>query len=68
MQSKNRILELFEPPMSLGDVIPCAVAYMERELRSNGIYVVYLGLQVLYNKQVSCSYSAPFGKSTKNQQ
>jgi hypothetical protein len=64
MQPKNRILELFEPPMSLGDVIPCAVAYMERELKNNGIYVVYFGLQVLYNEKVSCSHHAPFGQNT----
>jgi hypothetical protein len=64
MQSENRILELFEPPMSLGEVTRCAVATIERDWAHLELHVIYFCLKILFNKKVSNSHSAPFGKPT----
>jgi len=53
MQPKNKLLELFEPPMSLGDVTRCAIAYIEHYFRGQQIKVVYYCVKVMFSDHIS---------------
>jgi hypothetical protein len=64
MQPRNRLLELFEPPMSLGDVTRCTVAYIEHHFKDQGIKVIYYCTQLKYSDAVSNQHNAPAGYDT----
>ncbi|RLD78640.1 MAG: hypothetical protein DRJ15_11140 [Bacteroidetes bacterium] len=64
MEPRNTLLELFEPPMSIGDVTHCAVAYIEHYLKKQEIQVVYYCLKVMYSDSISNTHHAPRGYPT----
>lgn len=64
MQPENKLLELFEPPMSIGDLTRCAVAYIEHYFKEQEIQVIYYCLKVMYGDKISNTHHAPRGYDT----
>ena len=64
MQPENKLLELFEPPMSIGDVTRCTIAYLEHHFKKQEILVVYYCLKVTYSDSISNTHHAPRGYDT----
>ena len=61
MEPRNELLELFEPPMSLGDVTRCAVAYLERHFKKKEIQVIYLCQRLRFTDSINCGTRLPGG-------
>ena len=64
MHPKNTLLELFEPPMSIGDVTRCTIAYLEHYFKKEKLQVVYFCLKVMYGDSIPNTHHAPRGYDT----
>ena len=62
MRRYNPILDHFEAPVSMGDIINCTVAYLDKIIWKDTNRVIYFGLQLTYEENVDCNHSAPMNE------
>jgi hypothetical protein len=59
----NPILDYFEAPVSMGDIINCTVAYLDKIIWKDQNRVIYFGMELRYDEQVSCAQVAPMNEA-----
>lgn len=62
MRQYNPILDHFEAPVSMGDIINCTVAYLDKVVWRDRNRVIYFGLRLLYDEHVGCGTTAPLNE------
>jgi hypothetical protein len=58
----NPILDHFEAPTSIGDILNSIVAYLDKVVWKDQNRVTYLGMELTYDDQISCSQVAPMNE------
>jgi hypothetical protein len=64
MRQYNPILDHFEAPVSMGDIINCTVAYLDKVTWKDKNRVIYFGMQLIYAENVGCTHCAPMNEQT----
>jgi hypothetical protein len=58
----NPILDYFEAPVSMGDIINITVAYLDKIVWKDHNRVIYFAMELRYDEQVSCAQVAPMNE------
>jgi len=64
MDRYNPILDHFEAPVTMGQMLNCMVAYLDKVIFQDHNRVIYLGLRLRYDEKISNTHSCPFNGVT----